>query len=188
MSNKPYKRSIFIVDANFQIKFSLLMCLIIVLFSSFYPLVMYQSLATISDKFPNSAQSIEEMKSGLKMLLILWQLVFGLIVFVLCVLFTHKVAGPLYKLKKYLTNLRNGHYEGKLFFRSGDYFTDLADEVNETVTVFQEHFKEDAVFINESCSYLKNLRQTVPDDKKIVINEIVKRLEEIEERFEEFIG
>lgn len=186
--SKPYKRSIFIVDPNFQLKFSALMCVVILVLSSFYPLVIYQSLSSIADKFPTSSDSIFKMKDELQKLLILWQIFFGLIVFVICVLFTHKVAGPLYKMKKYIINLRTGRFEGKLFFRGGDYFSDLANEVNSTVVTFQEHFKEDAVFINESCSYLKNLRQTVPDDKKIVINEIVRRLEEIEDRFEEFIG
>lgn len=186
--SKPYKRSIFIVDPNFQLKFSILMCIIILVLSSFYPLVIYQSLSSIAEKFPNSSGSITSMKDELQKLLILWQIFFGLIVFSICILFTHKVAGPIYKLKNYLINLRSGRYQGKLFFRGGDYFTDLANEVNQTVSTFQENFKEDAVFINESCSYLKNLRQSVPDDKKIVINEIVKRLEDIEERFEEFIG
>lgn len=151
-------------------------------------MVIYQALGTIGEKFPQSKLSVDEMKDSLRMLLVLWQLIFGLVIFIVCIIFTHKIAGPLYKLKKYLTNLRNGYSEGKLFFRNGDYFQDVADEVNTTIETFQDHFKEDTVYISEAAAYLKNLRQTVPDDKKVVINEIVKRLETIEERFEEFIG
>jgi len=186
--SKPYKRSIFIVDTKFQLKFSILMSLVIIIFSSFYPLVIYQALSAIGDKFPQSKVSVDDMKTSLQMLLILWQLIFGLVIFIVCIIFTHKVAGPLYKLKKYLSNLRNGYNDGKLYFRNGDYFQDVADEVNSTIEVYQDHFKEDTVYISEASAYLKNLRQTVPDDKKVVINEIVKRLEMIEERFEEFIG
>ncbi|OIQ18296.1 MAG: hypothetical protein BM556_08525 [Bacteriovorax sp. MedPE-SWde] len=185
---KAYKRSIFIVDPKFQIKFSLMICLVMLISSAFYPLVIYQLISNLTEKFPGSAGQLEEMKESLKMVLILWQLGFGLVTFIICILFTHKIAGPMYKLKKYLTNLRDGRIEGSLYFRGGDYFQDVADEVNETVSSFQEQFKEDTVYLSEASSYLKNLSQTVPDDKKIVIGEIVHKLEDIEERFEELIG
>lgn len=185
---RAYKRSIFIVDPKFQIKFSLLMCLIVLIATSFYPMVIYQVLTNIAEKFPKSKSSLEEVQSNLKMLLILWQLGFGIVTFILCIFFTHKIAGPLYKLKRYLLSLRNGTADGELFFRDGDYFKDIADEVNETVNMFQDQFKQDTVYLNEARTYLKNLRQSVPDDKKIVINEIVTKLEEVEERFEELIG
>lgn len=186
--SKPYKRSIFIVDPRFQIKFSLLICFIMLISSSFYPLVIYQLIASLAEKVPSSKQHLEGMLDSLKMLLILWQLGFGIVTFIICILFTHRIAGPMYKLKKYLSDLRDGRIQGELYFRGGDYFQDVADEVNETVSSFQEQFKEDTVYLNEASSYLKNLRQTVPDDKKVVISEIVKKLDDIEERFEELIG
>lgn len=186
--SKPYKRSIFIVDPKFQIKFSLMICLIMLISSAFYPLVIYQLISGLAEKVPGSKTQLEGMQDSLKMLLILWQLGFGIVTFIVCILFTHKIAGPMYKLKKYLGDLRDGRIEGDLYFRGGDYFQDVADAVNETVSSFQEQFKEDTVYLSEASSYLKNLRQTVPDDKKIVISEIVNKLEDIEERFEELIG
>jgi ABC-type multidrug transport system fused ATPase/permease subunit len=184
----PYKRSIFIVDPKFQLKFSLFMCFIIMISSMFYPLVIYQLFSSISERFPQSAGSLDDLKENLKMLLILWQLGFGIATFIIAVLFTHKVAGPMYKLKKYLAGLRNGTAEDKLYFRSGDYFKEVADEVNETVGFFQERFQEDSVYINETISYLKNLKQTVPDDKRVVIDEIVNKLSILEDRYDELIG
>lgn len=186
--SKPYKRSIIIVDSKFQLKFSILICVVILVLSAFYPLVIYQVLSNISEKFPQSADHINTMKSDLLNFLILCQAFFGILVFITTLFFTHKVAGPLYKMKKYLAGLRHTGFERKLTFRDGDYFTDVADEVNLTVEYFQTRFKEDTVYIDEICNYLKNLQQVVPEDKKVILNEVVTKLKDMEGRFNEFIG
>ena len=98
---------------------------------------------------------------------------------------THRIAGPVYKMKRYLANMRNGIIDGKLSFRDGDYLHDLANEVNLTVASVQERFQQDSVYLNEASSYLKNLKVSIPDDKKVVIDEIVKKLEEIEDSLTE---
>jgi hypothetical protein len=165
-----------------------MICFVLLISSAFYPFVIYQLIESMADKFPGSKEKLDGVLDNLKVVLILWQLGFGIVTFIVCILFTHKVAGPMYKLKKYLSDLRDGRIEGELYFRGGDYFQDVADEVNETVGAFQEQFKEDTVYLSEASSYLKNLRQTVPDDKKIVISEIINKLDDIEERFEELIG
>ena len=155
--------------------------------SAFYPLVIYQLFTNIAERFPQSKDSIESIKQNLKYLLILWQIGFGLATFIICILFTHKIAGPMYKLKKYLGQIRNGTANEDLYFRNGDYFKDIADDINLTVAVYQERFKEDSVYLSEAISYLKNLKQTVPEDKTVVINEIVKKLSILEDRYDELI-
>ncbi len=186
--SKPYKRSIIIVDSKFQLRFSALICVVILVLSAFYPLVIYQVLTNISEKFPQSAEHIASMKTNLVNFLILCQAFFGILIFITCIFFTHKVAGPLYKLKQYLANLRHVGFERKLSFRDGDYFKDVADEVNLTVEYFQTNFKEDTVYIDEICNYLKNLQQVVPDDKKLILSDVVTKLKDMEGRFNEFIG
>lgn len=47
-------------------------------------------------------------------------------------LFSHKIAGPLYRLRQFTKDLKrdsSGKYP-KVKFREGDYFTELADEMN----------------------------------------------------------
>lgn len=43
---------------------------------------------------------------------------------------SHRVAGPLYRLQKYLEESQEGGPEKPLKFREGDYFGELADAIN----------------------------------------------------------
>lgn len=46
---------------------------------------------------------------------------------------SNRIAGPIYHLKKYLKAFREGRSQGPLKFRTHDYFTAVADEVNATL-------------------------------------------------------
>jgi len=70
-----------------------------------------------------------------------------------------------------------------LFFREGDYFGDLANELNETIEYIEDSHKNDLVYLSEVTSYINNLSLVVPDDKRVVLNEISSRLSQMQERF-----
>ncbi len=51
--------------------------------------------------------------------------------FILTVIISHKVSGPLFRLKKYFLDLQQNGYKEKLSFREGDYYGELPDIINE---------------------------------------------------------
>lgn len=180
------RRLIYIVDPKFQIKFSLLLCFVVFISIAlfFHPLIS-GVLDNLAIKYPQVSTEVNALKDQSIKLLILWEIAFILITFVSCIIMTHRIAGPVYKLKRYLMNIRNGVIDGKLEFRAGDYLHDLADEVNLTVDSIQSRFQQDSVYISEATTYLKNLKVSIPDDKKVVVEEIIKKLKEIEESMTE---
>lgn len=50
--------------------------------------------------------------------------------FVLTIAVSHKVSGPLYRLKKYFLDMKMDGYSGDLSFREGDYYGDLPEIIN----------------------------------------------------------
>lgn len=86
-------------------------------------------------------------------------------------------------MQKHLRAIREGLNPGKLFFRKGDYFQNVADDLNETIEVLEDSYKKDLVYLSEVNSYINNLSLVVPDDKRVVLNEISNRLSEIQEKF-----
>jgi hypothetical protein len=46
---------------------------------------------------------------------------------------SHKMVGPIYKLKNFLFAVNNGEKPEKLEFRKGDFFSDLPELVNQTL-------------------------------------------------------
>lgn len=180
-------RKIYLINPGFQIKFSLFVCSLLFLVSIIYPFTIYELMNSIishlESMLPNIAADYKTRRTQLFIFLILLQLGFTGLTFFICVFFSHKIAGPLYKLQKHLSMIRDGQPRGKLFFRSGDYFHEIADDINVTFDYIEENYKKDLMYISEVTSYINNLSLVVPDDKRVVLNEIIVKLNEIQDRF-----
>jgi signal transduction histidine kinase len=134
-------------------------------------------------KNPEIANHYSEKRDTLILFLVMLHLGFTSLTFFICVFFSHKIAGPLYKMQKHLKLIREGNNTHKLFFRKGDYFPELADDLNETFEQLEDNYKNDLVYLSEVTSYINNLSLVVPDDKRVVLNEISSRLSSMQDRF-----
>ena len=178
-----YKRSVFLINPSFQLRFSLIVCSIILISTLIYPVIIYDFFQLVSVSLPELPENILGAKNNLIMYLVFIQLVITLLTFIVFIFITHKIAGPLYKLKNHLAQIREGHPITPLTFRNGDHFHDVAEEVSlflETIEANQEH---DFQYIDEVSLYINNLATVVPDDKKPVLNEISRRLLSIRSRY-----
>jgi len=183
-----YKRSIYLVNPKFQLSFSFKICLLVFISSLIYPFTIYDLLTNFisfaAQKSPELAQQFQDKRQALIVILSLWQLGFTVLVFIICIFISHKIAGPLYKLQKFFQSYREGNSLGQLYFRKGDYFPELAEDYNDTIEFVNEIRQSDAVYLAEVSSYMKNLTLVVPEDKKVVIEEINNRIGEMLSRFE----
>lgn len=184
-----YKRRTYLINPEFQIKFSLYVCGLVFISSIIYPLTIYDLITNfigfVASKNPEVANQLASKRSNLITILSLWQVGFTALVFIVCIFFSHKIAGPMYKLQKFLQAKRDGVDNGKLFFRKGDYFQEIADDFNDTFNEMEEQYQQDLTYLSEVNSYISNLGMVVPEDKKAVLNEINQKLTEIQRRFEE---
>lgn len=183
-----YKRRIFLINPKFQLRLSGLICFIVLISSMFYPITLFditeKFISFITTNNPSRLQEMIEYKQALIVFLALFQVGFVAMSFIVCIYISHKIAGPIYKLEQYLTGIREHGRSDRLFFRKGDYFVEIADEVNNTLDHIEELHKSDMVYLSEVSTYIKNLESSIPDDKKPVINEIISKLGEMEERFQ----
>ena len=184
-----YKRRIYLINPRFQFRFSLYVCLLMFICSIIYPVTIYDLMSKFitfaEHAVPGSSSGLLEKRQSLILVLGLWQLGITIVTFIVCIFFSHKIAGPLYKLQKFLTGIRDGQDYGRLFFRNGDYFQELAEDYNDAFERIKEDYKNDFVYLSEVSGYLKNLSMVVPDDKKAVLVEINNRLDEIQSKFQE---
>lgn len=182
-----YSRKIFLINPSFQLKLSFYIALIVFLTGLIYPITIHQIFDVLIAKFslsnPEIAEHYNLQRSRIIFTLVLMHLGFSCVTFCACIFFTHKIAGPMYKLQKFLRSVRESGFHDKLFFRKGDYFSEVADDINLTLDQIEEDHKKDVVYLSEVNSYINNLSLVVPDDKRIVLNEINTRLSEIQDRF-----
>lgn len=147
-----------------------------------YPLTIYDIFEQIFALNPDMTEKIKSNRDQLLLFLGIMQMAILGIVFVITIFISHKIAGPMYKLKTYLTNIKNGGEISPLYFRKGDYFADLADDVNDYVQSLEQQREQDFEYLQEVASYIANLALVIPEDKKPVLQEILSKLAEIQSR------
>lgn len=179
-----YKRTIFVVNPAFQYKFSFIVCSFAVLASIMYPWTLYELYEKMIASDPSGAANLQQNRMELMVLLGSIQLGFIGLIFVISIFISHKIAGPLYKLQNYLRNIREGGEITNLFFREGDNFPEIAEEINSVMEYFVQQRQDDFENLEEVSSYIANLSLVVPEDKKPVLNEILSKLAEIQARYQ----
>lgn len=178
-----YKRSTFLINPSFQLKFSLIVCSVIVISTLIYPIIIYDFFQMVSSRNPDIAKNIAGAQRDLILYLALIQFVVTFLVFIAFIFFTHKIAGPLYKLKNHLAGIREGNEITPLHFRNGDYFQDVAEEVTLFLETVADNQENDFMYLDEVSQYIENLSTVIPDDKKPILNEISRRLLDIKSRY-----
>ena len=177
-----YKRSIFLINPRFQIRFSLVVCSLVWISSLIYPFIIIELFNSFSRMNPQAAQALNDARSELLVFLGAYQLLYMGIVFVLCIFLTHKIAGPMYKLTNYLRKIAHGEPPSIITFRDGDNFAEVAEEVNNAFDRLADNRDDDYAYLTEITSYVNNLALVVPEDKRPVLNEINARLKDIQKR------
>lgn len=155
-----YKRKIILINPSYQLKFAFLISFAVFVSSLIYPLAIYDLFNSFLSAVRGSqaiSERILNQRESLFYLLALWQFGFVSFVFIGCVLFSHKIAGPMYKLKKYLADFRDELTNQKLFFRRGDHFQDIAEEVNKTLESVSLQREQDFETIEKILQVIKKL-------------------------------
>lgn len=158
------------------------MCSLIYLSSLIYPFTIIELFNTFTKISPQSVETLKSARSELIIFLVIYQFLFVGICFVLCIFMTHKIAGPMYKLSNYLRSIAGGSAPTQITFRDGDNFHELAQDVNSVFDSLADAHEEDYAYLTEVSSYISNLSLVVPEDKKLVLQEINARLKDIQTR------
>ncbi len=141
------RRSSLLVDRKFQLKFTFFVVSWILALSLAYPLIIYDLFEYFMRYVADSAGQessvvLETFRSEFLWLLSAIHSVFILLTLLISLFVSHKIAGPLYKLKKSLDGARKGRLE-RITFRKHDNFQDLATSYNEAVDLLFSHSKRD---------------------------------------------
>ena len=143
-----HKRRNFLINPRFQLTFALFMGSWIIGLSIVFGLTLNEAFSVIADQAIRDPQGPEvaqilAAKNELFRNLYLFEAGFVLLIFVLGIFLSHRVAGPIYKLNQYLLEAaKTGRLKPGLKFRSGDHFHELADSYNAMVAAVEGARKE----------------------------------------------
>ena len=111
------------------------------------------------------------------------------LVFILALLFSHRIAGPVYRIGKTLEDISKGNLGLKIRLREGDELVDLADMINNLTENFNKTIvldKDIAIKIEKDLEEIKKLASSQPCDCAriaILINGLQEKSKELSASF-----
>ena len=132
MSSPRQARKIFLINKPFQLRYSAYVVSWICVLSAIYPLViweLFERVVQLLAKDPSAPGLVElnAARSDVLQLLIFLQIVFVGMIFLISIFTSHRIAGPLYKMNKFMRESAAGVVHWKMSFRKGDHFKELAE-------------------------------------------------------------
>lgn len=85
---------------------------------------------------------IDEQQRSMNLISVATMCAVSLLIVGFGLLYSHRIAGPIYRLQKYLRERTEGTETGALYFRQNDYFPELADSVNSYINTKKEKPKQ----------------------------------------------
>lgn len=143
---RPYKRRHFFVKKEYQFKFILKFCLIVLAGSIISTaLIFFFSQGTLTSSFENSRLVVKNTALAILPSIIYTNMITLLMISlatIVAVLFiSHKIAGPMFRFEKELKLIGDGDLTKIIRLRKNDQITDMAESLNEmTANLHQKVF------------------------------------------------
>ncbi len=152
MTSKKSRRKNYLIDRKFQLNFTfrfLLIIIIFVLLTGFSIIMVYyikyQSGKSFFDNYlvivkEGEAIEITNMFIITAPVIIISSLIIALFIFIYGILYSHKIAGPIYRVRKTLESINKGFLDFKVKLRKKDKFRDLEEHLNNVINTFSNEF------------------------------------------------
>ncbi len=105
---------------------------------------------------------LEHVRQQLLWLLLGVQIILIVLIFIISIFMSHKIAGPLYRLRKYFQDAAAGNFDQKLTFRKKDYFQELASDYNAMMIGIRRKIGKDKRGIDIAISRIEKILDHIP--------------------------
>ena len=182
MGSKGYKRKCYFIDKDFQTKFIVKFCAIVIISSLLIGyLIFIFSQASTTVAIENTKVAVKKTSDFILPVILETILIVtafsALAVAILTLFISHKISGPLYRIKREIDVLKEGDLGRNFNIRSKDQLQDLAKSLNEMCICLRQNYAS----LKEKNKKLKNYLEDKnycpsPSDKE----ELTRLLAEIE--------
>jgi HAMP domain. len=188
------KRKNYYIDKHFQTKYMLLTMLLLLTYTFAFIIIIFSpSMLTLYLDYP-----LAEKAAAARVLLLLhstvWPGIGGVILLfgAVSIFISHKIAGPLYRLKRSISQITEGNLDVKIKLRKWDDLKDLAEHVNilaEELRTFVTTLKVDYDMLSD---YILELERAIEanilteESGRVIINKVETNRKNIEAVLEKF--
>ena len=173
-----------LINPAFQLKFALLFSAAVLVFTSIFPIFVFTLLESMEShslfaKSSAAIQALQEARSDIVVFLIVLVLVTALTSFLLALFHSHRIAGPLYKLRMSMVAMQQGVLNQHIKFRSKDNFMELADGFNAMADAIFIRRRRDFERVNSVIPKLERLQSSLSGEDQASVTEVLNALQEL---------
>jgi methyl-accepting chemotaxis protein len=179
-----------IIKEGYIGKLLLIILGITLIFTLFSSIILYTTLdIPLSPHYGALFTNVGQLKESLIFTTVKVNILFFLFiavgVVVLGILYSHRIAGPLYRVTQYAKSINQGKFDSRIRFRKKDAIHDLATALNQTVEGYQNKAKTFVSRLEEIVDTLKLLDAASGGSTEE--DELVERLRLLDKEFNEEI-
>lgn len=191
--NRPiFRRRNYFINRDFQVGFTIKFLLIIVIEAILaIGLFMYLSRGTLTTGFIGSDFRIARTSEFfLPTLLISNLIIIGITAIIgiaVLIYMSHRIAGPLYRFEKILTDVGRGDLTQRFKLRDKDQFSELSESITELTTTMDNRISDIKLRAHELNGLLKGIQTATPsrppDSKELesLLREVSENIQALEE-------
>lgn len=173
-----------LINPTFQVKFALLFTLAVMVFSSIFPVFVYtlfESMEshTLFSKSTAAIAALREARSDMVIFFSVMLLVTTITAFLLALFHSHRIAGPLYKLRMSMVAMQQGVLNQHIKFRTKDNFGELADGFNAMTDSIFIRRRRDFERVSSVIPKLERLQSSLTGEEQASVTEVLHALQEL---------
>jgi methyl-accepting chemotaxis protein len=173
-----------IINPLFQVRFAALFTLAVLVFSAVFPAFVYFVFSSMEQhayfsKSPRALQALNEARYDLTIFFGLTAIVTAVMAFILALFHSHRIAGPLYKLRMSMVALQQGVLDKHIRFRTKDNFPELAEGFNAMADAVFIRRRRDFETVNSVLPKLERLQRSMSGEDQATVSEVLTALQEL---------
>ena len=157
-----FKRKQYIVSAKFQLRYIGLILMLVFLTGILCSYVVYYtSMLLLGDKLANVYPQgrLISIVNTVNIRILLSLVLITPLVVVIGIYASHKIAGPIYRIEKYLSAMAGGDLSIPLTLRKNDELVSLANGINNVADTMKASIKEEKERLASSMVLLENIKR-----------------------------
>jgi len=172
MENKPFvKRKQYVISGKFQFKYAaiLIVFMFLIAWLAGYT-VYYTAFSLLGEKLANvypQGRLVAIFKTTNLILLMRMSLLIPFVI-ITSVFLSHRIAGPVFRMERYLGEIALGDFSSVLKLRKRDEFKNLAEAINKMTQGLKKIAQENQEMIAKLAATLEELRIALEQPEKDV--------------------
>lgn len=174
----------YLINPRFQLKFAMLITLAMFVFNMAFPFFImsvfdFAGNHNLIVNNPIAQNALNDARNEFIILMIILEVCFIMMTFVLSLYHSHKIAGPIYKLQISMQALKQGVLDRHIKFRAKDNFPELAEEFNQMSDAVFARRRKDLETVNQVLPQIEKLHTKLSGEEKNVAGEVLRSLQEL---------